>query len=185
MARDYAARCPVYPMRNAWLVAAAVLLAAQGKCERAQLCFLQWKSRHFFASCSLVFSECSTFPGGQPAFPECWMFDGVTSPRPLWLLLRAPRPIVKVYCPSSTSDLCAHMCVCWVSVSHETRGVALLVCGVCPNSAPLSSAGDCSGNLILPEPLQTLTARLTWNLCLPVGKRGREMGRNHNCRSVY
>nr|XP_004572706.1 nectin-2 isoform X2 [Maylandia zebra] len=29
MARDYAARCPVYPMRNAWLVAVAVLLAAQ------------------------------------------------------------------------------------------------------------------------------------------------------------
>lgn len=59
MARDYAARCPVYPMRKAWLVAVAVLLAAQGKCERAQLCFLQWKSRQFFASCSLVFSECS------------------------------------------------------------------------------------------------------------------------------
>uniref|UniRef100_A0A669CAG3 Nectin cell adhesion molecule 3 n=1 Tax=Oreochromis niloticus TaxID=8128 RepID=A0A669CAG3_ORENI len=29
MARDYAARCPVYPVRNAWLVAVAVLLAAQ------------------------------------------------------------------------------------------------------------------------------------------------------------
>ncbi|XP_070778299.1 PVR cell adhesion molecule related 2 like [Enoplosus armatus] len=30
MARDYAARCPVSPVRNAWLVAAAILLAAQG-----------------------------------------------------------------------------------------------------------------------------------------------------------
>lgn len=111
MARDYAARCPVYPMRNAWLVAVAVLLAAQGKCERAQLCFLQWKSRQFFAWCSLNVATPGTFPAGQPAFPECWMFDGVTSPRPLWLLLRAPRPIVKVYCPSSTSDLCVHVCV--------------------------------------------------------------------------
>ncbi|XP_031151443.1 PVR cell adhesion molecule related 2 like isoform X2 [Sander lucioperca] len=30
MARDYAARCPVSPVRNTWLVAAAILLAAQG-----------------------------------------------------------------------------------------------------------------------------------------------------------
>lgn len=63
------------------------------------------------ASCSLNVATPGTFPGGQPAFPECWMFDGVTSPRPLWLLLKAPRPIVKVYCPSSTSDLCVHVCV--------------------------------------------------------------------------
>ncbi|XP_042290581.1 PVR cell adhesion molecule related 2 like isoform X1 [Thunnus maccoyii] len=34
MARDYAARCPVSPVRNTWLVAAAILLAAQG--NRAQ-----------------------------------------------------------------------------------------------------------------------------------------------------
>ncbi|KAM7373575.1 hypothetical protein PAMP_008417 [Pampus punctatissimus] len=30
MARDYAARCPVSPVRNTWLVAAAILLSAQG-----------------------------------------------------------------------------------------------------------------------------------------------------------
>uniref|UniRef100_UPI0037E8AB38 PVR cell adhesion molecule related 2 like isoform X2 n=1 Tax=Semicossyphus pulcher TaxID=241346 RepID=UPI0037E8AB38 len=30
MARDYAARCPVSPVRKTWLVAAAILLAAQG-----------------------------------------------------------------------------------------------------------------------------------------------------------
>ncbi|XP_051247131.1 PVR cell adhesion molecule related 2 like isoform X1 [Dicentrarchus labrax] len=30
MARDYAGRCPVSPVRNTWLVAAAILLAAQG-----------------------------------------------------------------------------------------------------------------------------------------------------------
>ncbi|XP_042362293.1 PVR cell adhesion molecule related 2 like [Plectropomus leopardus] len=30
MARDYAARCPVSPVRNTWLVAAAILLVAQG-----------------------------------------------------------------------------------------------------------------------------------------------------------
>lgn len=30
MARDYAARCPVSPVRNTWLVTAAILLAAQG-----------------------------------------------------------------------------------------------------------------------------------------------------------
>lgn len=58
-----------------------------------------------------------------------------------------------------------------VSVRHDTRGVALLVCGFCPNSSQLQTAGDCSGNLIPSEPLQTLPTRLTCNLCLPVGER--------------
>lgn len=56
------------------------------------------------------------------------------------------------------------------------RGVALLVCGFCPNSSQLHSAGDCSGSLILPEPLQTLPALLTCNLCLPGAKCCGEMG---------
>eukprot|EP00064_Thunnus_orientalis_P019771 superscaffoldBa00005106_g19900 len=36
MARDYAARCPVSPVRNTWLVAAAILLAAQELCLEFQ-----------------------------------------------------------------------------------------------------------------------------------------------------
>ncbi|GLD59428.1 nectin-2-like protein [Lates japonicus] len=32
MARDYASRCPVSPVRNTWLVAAAILLAAKVPC---------------------------------------------------------------------------------------------------------------------------------------------------------
>ena len=36
MARDYAARCPVSPVRNTWLVAAAILLAAQGKNRKTE-----------------------------------------------------------------------------------------------------------------------------------------------------
>lgn len=36
MARDYAARCPRSPGRNAWMVAAVIILAAQGKQNRAE-----------------------------------------------------------------------------------------------------------------------------------------------------
>lgn len=63
-----------------------------------------------------------------------------------------------------------------VSLRHDTRGVALLACGFCPNSSQLQTAGDCSGNLIPPEPLQTLHTRLTCNLCLPAGKREGKRG---------
>lgn len=84
------------------------------------------------------------------------------------------RPVVKVYARS----------VCGVLVRHDTRGVALLVWFFCPNSSQLPTAGDCSGNLILSELLQTLSTRLTCNLCLPVGECCREMRRNHN-RQVW
>lgn len=168
MARDYAARCPVSPVRSTWLVAAAILLAAQGKAETTRANPLQ------FPSTSIpVRTDCGR---PEPCLPR-----PASAARPPVSRLRVASGCGAPDCePSCKSLLSKHTAesVRGVSLRHDTRGVALLVCGFCPKSSQLQTAGDCSGSLIPSEPLQTLPTRLTCNLCLPVGKRGREMGRN-------
>lgn len=135
MARDYAARCPVSPVRNTWLLAAAILLlAAQGKNKNqpsgvvteARSALLHF--RHRAPGVRAVSSRASR------ASPACVTVTSSALAAVGWTV----RPELKVYCRGTFPDLCVR-CRCAMIL----RGVALLVCGFCPNSSQLQTAGDC------------------------------------------